>query len=115
MTELLDWLREVARNGARCPTNPEIGARGFGTNTLPSLARAGLLKLEIYQKNWRVIEIDGMRTEEPPECGKPYMTIDGDGKHKFVPSRYGRGVERPSDDPERVRNRLSAALERADE
>jgi hypothetical protein len=79
---VVDFLREVARKGERCPTSPEIGAAliraGFQSSAsyrVSVLARRGLFKVEIYGKNWRVIEIDGMRTKGPPFIGTPYRVI----------------------------------------
>lgn len=79
-------LRAAATAGERCPTDPEIGDHlyGLGLNypadARPSaLAARGLLRSEVYARNWRVVEIDGMRTKEPPTGGAPYRIIDGAG------------------------------------
>jgi hypothetical protein len=79
---VVDFLLEVARKGERCPTSTEIGAaliraglRSSASHRVPDLARRGLFKVEIYGKNWRVVEIDGMRTMEPPFVGAPYRVI----------------------------------------
>jgi hypothetical protein len=79
---MVEFLREVARKGERCPTSTEIGAaliraglQSSASCRVPVLARRGLFKVEIYGKNWRVIEIDGLRTMEPPFVGVPYRVI----------------------------------------
>ncbi len=73
--DVLQVLRQAAAKGLRCPTNEEIeqqtGAMHF-SETPPQLALAGLLTVEIYGKNYRVIEIDGIRTAAAPEGRKPY-------------------------------------------
>lgn len=83
---VLKILREVVEAGERCPTNDELAAelheRGF--NGLPCraqpavLARQGHLKVEIFALNWRVIEIDGKRSQECPHTsrGRPYKIIE---------------------------------------
>lgn len=84
--DVLKILREVAGRGGRCPTNDEIstqlrqqGLYGLRDHNRPAvLARRGFLRLEIYHLNWRVIEIDGKRTMEPPSGHKPYQVIEND-------------------------------------
>lgn len=84
---ILDFYRAAAREGRRCPTKVEQ-AQAFGAirfdESLAELARRGLItKIEIYGKNWRVVEIDGMRTAPfMPKDGhiaKPYRIIDKAG------------------------------------
>lgn len=69
-------LRDAAEAGVRCPTNPEItkilGRLPFEC-TPTELARKGLITVEVYGKNWRVVEIDGKRTMEAPSGGRPYL------------------------------------------
>lgn len=80
---VLDMLRTAAREGRRCPTNPELRdalhKQGLGLSVSaipPALARDGLLRIEVYSKNWRVVEVDGFRTAEDPRGGEPYKVIE---------------------------------------
>lgn len=84
---VLDLVRNAAKAGLRCPQNFEIvnavQRAGYGmvaSAMLPNLARKGRLRVEIYAGNWRVAEIDGLRTQGPPAgSGVPYKVIDGAG------------------------------------
>lgn len=86
---VLAILRDAAQRGVRCPTNPEIAEAliKFGFPTWPKEARvhelayAGFLKVEVYDQNYRVVEIDGMRTKAARPGWQPYAVISG-GKRK---------------------------------
>lgn len=82
---ILDILRDAARKGERCPTNGRLRVlakqrgltNGVPVDCIPSeLAHRGLCRSEVYSQNWRVVEIDGMRTQECPRGGEPYKVID---------------------------------------
>ena len=89
---VLDILRGAAREGFRCPTNDAIrgalrtaGYLGLPPGLMPSkLALRGLLRVEIYDKNYRVIEIDGHRTAAPPKPGPPWLVFDAAGRHQVA-------------------------------
>jgi len=76
-------LCHCARNGERCPTQEQFRrSYGFGavSSVIDELRRAGKIKVEVYGRNWRVIEImegefKGCRTMEPPHGGKPYKVL----------------------------------------
>ena len=74
-------LAEAARTGARCPKKGEIP---WGKDHVAMLARLGHIRIEIYARNWRVVEImtgphAGKRTAPAPfpedGSGKPYRVI----------------------------------------
>lgn len=85
----LEVLRGYAKRGERCPTNEQLSRdlmKQFGHplshwHAPAELAYLGLLRTEVYAKNYRVIEIDGMRTAEEPAGRKPYLVIEH-GKRK---------------------------------
>lgn len=83
MSTLLHYLCERAVAGDRCPTQNELLRAGYtGTATPVALARAQRIRIEVYGRNWRVVEIregehKGKRTQEPPGGGKPYKVIYG--------------------------------------
>lgn len=79
---VLAMLRDAAAAGLRCPANHEIRAAAYAHGlTFPiecypsELAYAGRIRVEVYARNWRVVEIDGLRTMEPPRGGEPYKVI----------------------------------------
>lgn len=87
---VLDLLIAAAREGRRCPTSGEIydamleaGAPGGGWKAIvPDLARRGLIVVEVYGRNYRVVEIRqagpyyGKRTAPAPQhYGAPYAVI----------------------------------------
>lgn len=79
--DVLDWYRDFARRGVRAPERDEHKTM-FGNRhdwNLTTLAKKGLLRIEISGKNWRVIEIDGMRTAEHNPPWFVYRVIDKDG------------------------------------
>lgn len=80
---VLGILRDAASRGARCPTNEDLRQQLWAIGlTMPAyahpaeLAYAKHIRVEVYGRNYRVVEIDGMRTAEPPEGGQPYLVID---------------------------------------
>lgn len=85
-------LIETALAGARCPFNTtrEITG-GIPQVAIAYLARGGLIKVDIYAQNWRVVtlltgEHSGKHTALPPfkNLG-PYKTIDtGTTLHRRV-------------------------------
>jgi len=76
------YLLKIAKAGARAPQH-DILERDFGTsaiNIVLELAHAGRIRIEVWAKNWRVIEIEGFRTMAPPhihEGAQPYRVIHG--------------------------------------
>lgn len=72
-------LSDCAARGDRCPMNDVIPSSAFGT-----LARAGKIRIRIFEKNWRVVDIlvgpqAGKSTADAPgrRLGqKPYKVID---------------------------------------
>ncbi len=66
-----------AAAGQRAPFNSEIIG---GSGVISNLVIDGLIRVEIYPHNWRVIEIHKTkaRTLEPPnKKWKPYKILDG--------------------------------------
>ena len=77
---LFDTLVQAAVDGIRCPTNGDLRAY----KELSSLCREGFVRSEVYEKNYRVIEIlrgkhAGKRTAEHPGGRKPYRIVDANG------------------------------------
>jgi len=61
---VLAELRRCADAGERAPHNYQFDG---GSALVGELVDQGLIKVEVYAKNWRVIEFpDGSRTMEPP-------------------------------------------------
>lgn len=90
---LLEWLRDLARNNQRAPTEDQMRTEfgNAGKAMLRSLVSDGTVtRIEIYGKNWRVIELDGLRTAPYiPKYGKglPYRVIDKAGDHWLAHGR----------------------------
>jgi hypothetical protein len=95
-------ITAAARAGARCPTNEQIGDEmrraGLyqGDRALPCLARAGLIRIEVGPKNWRVAVIlsgpaKGSHTLHPPHLPapwNPYLIIGSQGRERSrLPTR----------------------------
>lgn len=83
---VLSELRRAARQGLRCPTNAELrdmavsaGVRPTANGYPSDLAYLRKCRVEVYGQNWRVVEIDGMRTAEYKPGAVPYVVIQ-DGK-----------------------------------
>lgn len=91
----LDLLAEAARNNRRCPTQAQVReaahAAGYTgvpiRSTIPELAYMGKCKVEVYGKNYRVVEIEGERTRAAPAGHKPYLVISKDNREE----RHGQG------------------------
>lgn len=68
--------------GQRCPVAAREGVLGLPSGVTGKLARDGKIKVEVYAKNYRVVEIlvgphAGKRTKAPPSIDwKPYRVID---------------------------------------
>lgn len=82
---VLRILRECAAAGDRCPTNEQLkemcraqGASFQHASSPAQLAAAGHCLVEVYPRNWRVVEIDGERTMKAPQ-GVPWLRIDKNG------------------------------------
>jgi len=72
-------LSHAASEGRRCPTNGEV--RG-GHAMFRVLADAGKIKVGVYARNWRVVEIfvgpsAGCVTAPSPDFGAPYKVYGG--------------------------------------
>lgn len=88
---LFEEVRKAAVARRRCPSTDILSLMG---HTAPStimraLAQDGRVKVEVYGRNWRVVEIlagpdAGARTEECPAGGAPYLVIDATGRHEVV-------------------------------
>ena len=68
-------IRARAKAGERAPINDEFSG---GTPVIQALAERGLIRVEVFAQNWRVIEIlegpeKGCRTKECPLGGEPYL------------------------------------------
>lgn len=79
--DLFKWIEERAAKGERCPTLYEIRKRCTTNMPLTELADMGLIRIEVYGRNWRVIEIingrnAGARTKEAPDGWEPYWVSD---------------------------------------
>lgn len=77
--DVLAILRDAASRGERCPTNPEIRTilGELPSHLIPSeLAYDGHCVVEVYGKNWRVVEIDGKRTMACPHSQYCYRRIE---------------------------------------
>lgn len=81
---LFDVLQTAAIMGDRCPCLDELIGHGIPTSVTPAeLARAGLINVEIYGQNFRVVEMrsgyhKGKRTLTPKK-GKPVKKITSTG------------------------------------
>lgn len=78
---LFDHLTALAKSGQRCPTNDQIDNL---SGKLRDLARAGHIRVEVSDKNWRTVFIltgphAGLFTKASPAAGKPYLISDKSG------------------------------------
>jgi hypothetical protein len=76
--KLFDRICAIAAAGERCPKNTEIDGVG-----LSQLARAGKIRIEVFNRNWRIVTIlsgehAGKQTARGPNPvgARPYITID---------------------------------------
>lgn len=86
-----DVLAAYAVGRRRCPQRGEIDSAA-----VVGLAKAGRVRVEIFPRNWRVVEIldgphKGKRTQEPPggktgaaraQRMRPYLVIDSSGTRR---------------------------------
>lgn len=75
---------DAAEKRVRCPTNEEFLWAGSRHDSVPNLARRGLVRILVYARNYRVVEIlsgehAGKSTKPPAEGGRPYRIIDSGG------------------------------------
>lgn len=75
-------LVEAARVKVRCPTNDY-----FSHGAVAALAHAGWIRIYVYARNWRVVEIitgphAGARTAPPPRAYACYRVLDAVGKRR---------------------------------
>ena len=77
---LYEKIKAAAEAGERTPFNDCIKG---GSSVLSALARQGLIIIEVYDKNWRTVEITatGKRTKECPHANKPYKVL---GRESYV-------------------------------
>jgi hypothetical protein len=88
LNALFKLVEAHAAEGKRCPTNDEIADYLARTGHLSRLkltdvARSGRIKIEVYAKNFRVVEIcdgphRGKRTQDAPHYQSPYRVITGE-------------------------------------
>ncbi|MFN3627636.1 MAG: hypothetical protein ACK4S3_07125 [Parvibaculum sp.] len=88
---LFEVLVKAACEGVRCPANDDLPNRKL----LSGLCRADHIRCEVYEKNYRVVEIRsgehaGKRTAEHPAGGKPYRIVDDKGD-RWVRRSAGAG------------------------
>src|SRR3990167_5262320 len=85
----LQIIANAADRGERCPTSQEmvlqlfeLGFRRKCSGTTHDLIKLGFIRVEVYGRNYRVVEIidgqhKGKRTKEYPNVGVPYKILDG--------------------------------------
>ncbi len=101
LDHLFDLMVHTAIEGQRCPTNDQLP-----DHSLPALARAGKVRIEVFERNWRVVTIlvgphAGKQTSRGsvrPEA-KPYIVIDASSapRRTSIPSRHRQKPWRPGD------------------
>lgn len=74
-------LQRAAVAGARCPLS---GSDGVTSDLTAALAKSGRIKIEVYARNYRVVEIldgpnKGKRTRSAPVGHETYKLIDKRG------------------------------------
>ena len=72
-------LCEAANEEVRCPFNVDL-SNSHGNGVVPQLADMGLIQVEVYGNNYRVVEIlygeyKGKRTAEAPAGHKHKYTL----------------------------------------
>lgn len=77
--QIVDLIAAAADRGARCPTTPEMVRRGLSNPPIASLADMGVLRTEVYARNFRTVWIcagphRGKMTRAPVS-GQPYKVI----------------------------------------
>lgn len=98
LQRVFEVVEQCAAAGERCPQNDQLGSGG--KTALPMLARMGRVRIEIYEKNFRVVTImegphKGARTQEPPGKRRlrPYMVIEKESPE--WPRRQAPSLPRP--------------------
>lgn len=91
--EYIDLAYEIlvlaAIKGERCPANSHDGVDGIPDGATGALRAAGKIKVEIYARNYRVVEIltgpfAGKRTAPPPNPNlKPYLILGQTTERKW--------------------------------
>ena len=77
--EYLDYIFNIiVKRAFKGERAPQIGEYKSLPPVIATLAKQGRIKVEIYARNWRVIEIlkgpsVGARTKEPSRVGEPYL------------------------------------------
>lgn len=66
----------------RCPLNDDLPV-----GAVAMLTRAGIVRVKVYGRNWRTIEIlegphKGARTAPPPDDRLPYKVVDAKGSRR---------------------------------
>lgn len=84
--KILAMIWDACQSGTACPTNAEIRDE-VGTVPFPltpaELARKGYFTVEVYGKNWRIIEMNGKRTSRGPyKITTPHLVIDQKGTRR---------------------------------
>ncbi len=77
---LFERFEQAAISGERCPTMGQLRDEGYvdSSKSAQRLADSGAIRIEVYARNYRVIEIklgphEGRRTAPPPnEWHEPY-------------------------------------------
>lgn len=89
---LYERLQEAAKAGERAPFNDCVQG---GSVVFSALVRAGHIIVEVYDKNWRTVEITatGRRTKECPHAKKPYKVIS---KESFI-TPSGKKIPSPAE------------------
>lgn len=87
---VLEYLRWYCEQGARAPSQSEM-ARDLGHQARPLvtlLALQGKMIVEVGGRNWRVIEIDGKRTQADPNGSPPNRRISKRGHERCVNGKW---------------------------
>ena len=86
-------LQLAAKLGKRAPFNDCVKG---GSSVFAALAKKGLISIEVYDKNWRTVEITEThaRTMECPHAKRPYKVISSSSfvskTGKRIPSKEER-------------------------
>ena len=99
--EVIEMLREIALRGERCPGTKELrdmaklrGYKGISASGNPvELAHTGRIRIEIYQQNYRVIQIGNLRTKECPHRVRPLRVVHATPKRVRALERDTAGRE----------------------
>ena len=99
-------LEDAAVAGRRCPMNDQLPHSSYN---LGALCKDGRIRIEVYQKNWRVVTIlkgphRGAATAAAPKGEKPYVVIDHTGTYRtgrHVDNRKPKPVTLPFKDGKR--------------